>query len=192
MNLKWCRNKIRTAIIWLTQYGSLSAEDEWHMLTDMSSWELFLPSFYRTHTEEEIKEATEAAVARIRVMLDELEMLEKQMKIFLDDTKLCPLGWTWVKTIDDFKSIIQENADNLEVISLDYELEVTDKGRTGLDACRYLIGNDIRCPKIVIHSTHPHARKMRELLEEHMKSTEIIMEEYSIFEVMKEYDNSRK
>lgn len=110
------------------------------------------------------------------------------MKIFLDDTKLCPLGWTWVKTIDAFKSIIQENADNLEVISLDYELEVTDKGRTGLDACRYLIENNIHCKKIVIHSTHPQARRMRELLEDYMKNTEIIMEKYSIFEVMKEYD----
>lgn len=48
------------------------------MLTDMSSRELFPPSFSRTHTEEEIKEATEAAMARIRVMLDKLEMLEKR------------------------------------------------------------------------------------------------------------------
>lgn len=110
------------------------------------------------------------------------------MKIFLDDTKLCPVGWKWVKTIDAFKNAIRENADDLEAISLDYELEVTDKGRTGLDACRYLIENKVCCPKIIIHSTHPQAKRMRELLEEHMKGTEIIMEEYSIFEVMKDYD----
>lgn len=110
------------------------------------------------------------------------------MKIFLDDTKLCPVGWKWAKTIDAFISTIQENADDLEAISLDYDLEVTDKGRTGLDACRYLIENKVCCPKIIIHSTHPQARRMRELLEEHMKNTEIRMEEYSIIEVMKEYD----
>lgn len=110
------------------------------------------------------------------------------MKVFLDDTKLCPVGWTWVKTIDDFKKTVQENMDDLEAISMDFDLDVIDKGRTGLDACRYLIENEIRCPKIIIHSTHPQARRMRELLEEHMKSTEITMEEYSIIEIMKEYD----
>lgn len=110
------------------------------------------------------------------------------MKIFLDDTKLCPKGWEWVKTIDDFKEVVQNNLDDLEAISLDYELEVTDQGRTGMDACRYLIERKINCPKIVIHSTHPQARKMRELLEEHMKNTKIVMEEYNIFDVMKEYD----
>lgn len=113
------------------------------------------------------------------------------MKIFLDDTKLCPLGWTWVKTIDDFKKTVRENMDDLEVISLDYELEATDKGRTGLDACRYLIENEIRCQKIVIHSTHPYARKMRELLEDHMDSTVVAMEEYDIIQIMKEYDQKK-
>lgn len=110
------------------------------------------------------------------------------MKIFLDDTKLCPKGWRWIKTIDDFEEAVRENANDLEVISLDYELGATDQGKTGVDACRYLIENEFRCPKIIIHSTHPNARKMRELLESHMKNAVITMEEYSIFEVMKEYD----
>ena len=110
------------------------------------------------------------------------------MKIFLDDTKLCPKAWEWVKTIEDFKDRVQDNLNELEAISLDYELEFTDKGKTGLDACRYLIENNICCPNIIIHSTHPHAGKMRELLESHLKDTVITMEEYSIFKVMKEYD----
>ena len=113
------------------------------------------------------------------------------MKIFLDDTKLCPLGWTWVKTVEDFKKTVQENIDDLESISLDYELEATDKGRTGMDACRYLIENNIRCHEIVIHSSHPYARKMRELLEEHMGSDAVTMGEYDIFKVMKQYDNRK-
>lgn len=77
MNLKLCRNKIRTAIIWLTQYVPLTAEDEFHRLTDMSSWELFPPSFYKTHTEEEIKLATREAKERIRKLLDELEQFDE-------------------------------------------------------------------------------------------------------------------
>lgn len=111
------------------------------------------------------------------------------MKIFLDDTKLCPKGWLWVKTIDDFKEAVQKNVDNLEVISLDFELEVTDKGRTGLDACRFLIANDICCPQIIIHSIHPKADQMRELLLENMKNTIVLMEEYNIHKVMREYDD---
>lgn len=111
------------------------------------------------------------------------------MKIFLDDTKLCPKGWLWVKTIDDFKEAVQKNVDNLEAISLDYELEVTDKGRTGLDACRFLIANDINCRQIIIHSIHPKADQMREMLLENMKNTVIEMEEYDIHKVMREYDD---
>lgn len=79
----------------------------------------------------------------------------RKVKVFLDDIKFCPKGWLWVMTIDDFKEAVRKNVDNLEVISLDYELEATDKGRTGLDACKYLIKNGIYCPKIVIHSIHP-------------------------------------
>lgn len=111
------------------------------------------------------------------------------MKIFLDDIKLSPKGWLCVKTIEEFKEAVEKNLDNLEVISLDYELEVTDKRRTGLDACRYLVTNNISCPKIVIHSIHPHADQMKKVLLEHMKNTIIEMEEYDIHKVMKEYDD---
>lgn len=162
-------------------------------MTFMSCWELFPPSFYRTHTEEEIKEATEKAMKELDLLLEELKEMERKeegkVKIFLDDTKLCPKGWLWVKTIDDFQNAVQKNIDNLEVISLDYELEATDKGRTGLDACRYLIMNDIYCPKIIIHSIHPKADQMKELMFENMKNTIILMEEYDIHKVMGGYDD---
>ena len=111
------------------------------------------------------------------------------MKIFLDDTKLCPKGWLWVKTIEEFKEAVEKNVDNLEEISLDYELGVTDKGRTGIDACRYLIENNIFCSKIVIHSTHPKADQMKEILLANKKNTIIEMEEYNIQKVMREYDD---
>lgn len=47
------------------------------MFTDMSSWELFPPSFYKTHTEEEIEQATREAKERIRKLLDELEQFDE-------------------------------------------------------------------------------------------------------------------
>ena len=111
-----------------------------------------------------------------------------RLKIFLDDTKPCPRGWLWVKTIADFKDAVQKNRDDLEIISLDYELEVTDKGKTGLDACRYLIDDDISCPKIIIHSIHPYADRMRKLLQENMGHSVIAMEEYDMQKVMKGYE----
>lgn len=80
LDRKRLRNKLKTAFTWMAQYFFLTAEDEFHRMTDMSSWELFPPSFYKTHTDEEIKEATEAALARIRVLLDELGELEEMEK----------------------------------------------------------------------------------------------------------------
>ena len=61
---------------WIAQHFLLISEDEFHRETDMCSWELFPPSFYRTHTEEEIKEATERTRERVMKLLEELEEME--------------------------------------------------------------------------------------------------------------------
>ena len=42
----------------------------------MSCWELFPPSFYRTHTEEEIEEATAKAMKELDLLLEELRERE--------------------------------------------------------------------------------------------------------------------
>lgn len=39
--------------------------------TGASSWELFPPSFYYTHTEEEIERITKETVARIEEIIDQ-------------------------------------------------------------------------------------------------------------------------
>ncbi len=43
------------------------------MMLGMSGWELFLPSFYRTHTEEEIRAAEEAAIKELDEMIIQTE-----------------------------------------------------------------------------------------------------------------------
>ncbi|MEZ3492529.1 MAG: hypothetical protein K1W38_09565 [Lachnospiraceae bacterium] len=48
-----------------------------HMLLGMSCWEIFPPSFYRTHTEEEIREAKEVANKE----LDELLRRLNEMRV---------------------------------------------------------------------------------------------------------------
>lgn len=43
------------------------------MLLGMSCWEIFPPSFYRTHTEAEIREAKDAANKELDELLRRLE-----------------------------------------------------------------------------------------------------------------------
>ena len=48
--------------------------------TGMSSWMLFPPSFYYTHTEEEIAQATAAVKAKVYAILDEWEREEQERR----------------------------------------------------------------------------------------------------------------
>ncbi len=47
-------------------------DDRWHYMGG-SSWELFPPSFYYTHTEEEIERITAETRGKIQKLIDELE-----------------------------------------------------------------------------------------------------------------------
>ncbi len=46
--------------------------DDWWYYTGGSSWRLFPPSFYYTHTEEEIERITVETKARIQALIDQL------------------------------------------------------------------------------------------------------------------------
>ena len=111
------------------------------------------------------------------------------MKIFLDDTRKSPVGFQTVRTVEDFETLINEHKNDIEVISLDYDLSASGTGRTGYNACDFLVKNNINCPKIIIHSTHPNAEKMYSYLTENLPSSSIEMKKYSILEVMKGYEN---
>lgn len=45
----------------------------WWYYTGASSWELFPPSFYYTHTKEEIEHITAETVGRIQKLINEME-----------------------------------------------------------------------------------------------------------------------
>lgn len=51
------------------------------MLLGMSCWEIFPPSIYRTHTEEEIRAAKEAANRELDKLLQMLEERREKEKI---------------------------------------------------------------------------------------------------------------
>lgn len=47
--------------------------DEWWYLTGRSGWGLFPPSFYYTHTEEEIERIRAETIERIQKLIDQLD-----------------------------------------------------------------------------------------------------------------------
>lgn len=94
------------------------------------------------------------------------------MKIFLDDIRPCPERFELCRTYDEFTRMVLENRYNIQMISLDYDLGSI---RNGMDACKFLVANQITCPKIIIHSTHSRASAMEYYLKECMKDTEIVL-----------------
>lgn len=107
------------------------------------------------------------------------------MKIFLDDNRICPADFQLARTVEEFEQLVRENRDNLEVISLDYDLSAAGGGRTGLNACDFIVKENVKCPKIIIHSNHPNADKMYSYLLDNLPDTVVDMKEYNIIEVMK-------
>ena len=61
------------------------------------------------------------------------------MNIFLDDIRPCPDNFVCARDFIDF----------VRIVSLDYDL---DSMKTGLDAAKFLIENDIIPNKIILHS----------------------------------------
>lgn len=50
----------------------LKGMDDWWYYTGASSWKLFPPSFYYTHTEEEIERITDETLERLRATIEKL------------------------------------------------------------------------------------------------------------------------
>jgi hypothetical protein len=47
--------------------------------------------------------------------------MTKIVKLWLDDVRPAPEGWTWVKTVEDAKTVMRENK-KVVAISLDHDL----------------------------------------------------------------------
>lgn len=66
-------NKLKKSFGRIIQFYTISINDELYSITDMKCWRLFPPSFYRTHSKEEIQEAEEKAIERINKLILELK-----------------------------------------------------------------------------------------------------------------------
>ena len=87
------------------------------------------------------------------------------MKIFLDDIRSCPDGYTPARSYEEFTRLAAQHKGNIEEISLDFDL---GEMHNGLDACVFLVENRIIPAKFRIHSTHVHAEKMELYLRKHI------------------------
>ena len=71
--IKKCINAFRKMIKKKAFQKKLWEMDNMWYLTGTSSWELFPPSFYYTHTEDEIECITKETIERIKKMIEEME-----------------------------------------------------------------------------------------------------------------------
>lgn len=76
------------------------------------------------------------------------------MRLFLDDVRCEPFGWTKVDGYHDCIRCLQENKGQIEEISLDHDL---GELKTGYDVCLWLVENNFwdGIKKITFHSSNP-------------------------------------
>lgn len=67
--IEWIKGQIERIRF---QYKLKRMDDEW-FLSGRSCWELFPPSFYYTHTEEEVKRIKEETIKRLYEKIEKME-----------------------------------------------------------------------------------------------------------------------
>ena len=84
------------------------------------------------------------------------------MKIWLDDVRDAPIGWTWYKTAESLLADLEAIWDSIVIISLDHDLG--NDVATGYDVAKRIeeIVRTTNCPlhfDILVHSANPVGRK---------------------------------
>lgn len=70
--MRKCIKALKKAIKTILFKIKLYEMDKWWRITGKSGWSLFPPSFYHTHTEEEIERIQAETIERIKKLIDEL------------------------------------------------------------------------------------------------------------------------
>lgn len=94
----------------------------------------------------------------------------EKVNIFLDDYRPPLRNFEVARDYNDFIRLVNQNKNNIGIISFDYDL---DSVKTGLDAAKYIIENNIVVEKLRIHSSHSNRKKIYELLKENYPNVEI-------------------
>jgi hypothetical protein len=81
------------------------------------------------------------------------------MKLWLDDLRDTPFGYTGARSVDEAKELITDcegRGEGIEVIDLDYDLgRFQSQGGNGLALLEWLAERESFYP-VEIHSTHPY------------------------------------
>ncbi|HHO58528.1 MAG TPA: hypothetical protein ENJ85_05070 [Oceanithermus profundus] len=80
------------------------------------------------------------------------------MKLWLDDRRAAPPGWTWITDVESALQTLRHS--DVSEVSLDYDLEDTDPGRTGAEVIAWVWntgGSELHgeMPIWHSHSTNP-------------------------------------
>lgn len=92
------------------------------------------------------------------------------MKIWLDDLRLPPDGWTWIKDPIMCMKVLDEARSFIEVISLDHDLGVYRTGYDVICKIEQLVYTDESYipPEIRIHSANPVGVERMEMVRDCM------------------------
>ncbi len=83
------------------------------------------------------------------------------MKIFLDDVRECPAGWTIARNVDTFIHYLDKYKGEVEAISFDHDMGAEDyKGGSGYTAIvelerRVVMEDYPKIPTVYIHTSNP-------------------------------------
>ena len=78
------------------------------------------------------------------------------MKLWLDDERPAPEGWTWVMDYYTMIETLQDHAEEIEVISLDHDLGLYEGNqREGYDVVKWIAANDAWPSILGVHSANP-------------------------------------
>lgn len=75
------------------------------------------------------------------------------MKVWLDDKRPAPRGWTWTKTVDETTRLLRSG--RVTELSLDFDLHKTDPGHDGAEVLEWLRTAGVKPPVLHAHTANP-------------------------------------
>lgn len=92
------------------------------------------------------------------------------MKLWIDDLRTPPSGWTWAKTPDEAIDIIN-TSNKIDAISLDHDLGEDSDGQSlsTRPVLLFLIENEIPVGEVFVHTANPVGGQwLREMIDRYL------------------------
>jgi hypothetical protein len=87
------------------------------------------------------------------------------IRLWLDDVRLAPEGWTHVRSVNEAIAILRERAGEVAEMSLDHDLgDFAEDGGDGVRLVLWMAEHDVWPPVVRVHSMNPVGRANMEAL----------------------------